>query len=312
VLAMGNEPGNKTLQKAFYSWPRTRRSYLGGNGATYSLIPSYFGSMFTYTQIHGLLPLDRLGFDHPADVGASGPAIDWWANAVTAARASRQFSADHAPGMTPADGYATHAAFGPDSWGLTAAANPSAPYDYKGLLGAPPREANGGAPEPEGIIAPYGAISAMPLMRTSPTEALSDNLSFRALRHFYDTQYATLWGSFGPKEALDDSGAVANVYLGIDAPLEGINIEAYRSGITYNWFASSPPVADGMAALFHRGLAPGDLNLDGAVTFADAAAALQIAAGLITATPAQGYNADLTGDGRISVDDAVAIARIAG
>lgn len=308
TLALGNEPNSTALLRAFYSWPRTRRSYVGGNGTTYSLIPSYFGSMFTYTQIHGLLPLSLLGADHPADVGASGPAIDWWANAVTAAQASRQFSVDHAVGQSPADGYATHAAFGPDSWGLTAAANPSAPYDYKGLLGAPPREANGGAPEPEGIIAPYGALTAMPLLRTSPTEALTDNLSFRALRNYYNTRYNTLWGPYGPKEAFDDSGAVTSFYIGIDAPLEAINIEAYRSGVTYNWLASSPPVADGLAVIFHKGLAPGDLDLDGLVTASDAAMALQIAAGFASARPAQRYNGDLNGDGRVTLEDAVEIA----
>ncbi|HEY3413944.1 MAG TPA: glucoamylase family protein [Armatimonadota bacterium] len=308
TLAMGNEPHNTGLLSALYSWPRTKRSYVGGNGTTYSLVPSYFGSMFTYTQIHGLLPLYLLGADHPTDTGASVPALDWWANAVTAAQASRQFSADHALGQAPADGYATHAAFGPNSWGLTAAANPSAPYDYKGLLGALPREANGGAPEPEGIIAPYGALTAMPLMRTSPTEAPADNASFAALRHYYNTQFSTLWGPYGPQEAFDDSGAVANLYIGIDAPLEGINIEAYRSGVTYGWFASSPPVADGIAVIFHKGLAPGDLDLDGAVTVADAATALKIASGLGSASPAQGYNGDLNGDGRVTLEDAVAIA----
>lgn len=312
VLAMGNDPTNTELLSAFYSWPRTRRSYLGGNGTTYSLIPSYFGSMFTYTQAHGLLPLQQLGVDHPEDVGGAGPAIDWWANAVTAAQASRQFSTDHALGQTPADGYPTHASFGPGSWGLTAAFNPSAPYDYKGLLGSPPREANNGKPEPEGIIAPYGAISAMPLMRTSATEALTDNASFRALRHYYDTQAAALWGPFGPKEAFDDSGAVAQVYLGIDAPLEAMNIEAYRSGMTYTWTELNQPVADGMAVFFHKGASPGDLNLDGAVTPADALLAMQIAAGFVVATPAQRYNGDLNADGAVTLEDAVAIARMAG
>jgi hypothetical protein len=309
VLASGNDPTNAELLSTFYSWPRTQRSYQGSDGTSYSLIPSYFGSMFTYTQAHGLLPLQQMGVDHPEDVGGTGPAIDWWANAVTAAQASRQFSADHAAGQTPADGNAAHASFGPDSWGLTAAFNPSSPYDYKGLLGSPPREANGGKAEAEGIIAPYGAISAMPLMRTSPNEALSDNAGFRALRHYYDGQAATLWSSFGPKEAFDDSGAVAQMYVGIDAPLEAICIEAYRTGETYTWTALNQPIADGLAVIFHRGFSPGDMDLDGAVTVSDAIVALQIAAGFVVATPAQRYNGDLNGDGTVSLQDAVAIAR---
>jgi hypothetical protein len=276
---------------------------------TYRVVNSYFGSLFSYTQLHALVPFDTLGPDHPEDVGAGVPGVDWWANSVAAAGASRQFSIDHAPGATPPDGYPTHNAFGPDSWGLTAAFNPANLGDYKGNLGAPPREANGGAPEPEGIIAPYGAISALRLMRTGPGEALSDNPAFRALRHDYDTMYATLWGVFGPKEAFDDAGNVADIYVGIDTGLEAMAIEDYRTGATHQWFASSPVVAEALRVLFHAQPLPGDVTLDGTVDLADVRAILRLASGLQAAWPAEVRAGDLDGDGQLTILDAAVMAR---
>jgi hypothetical protein len=309
LLGIGNEPDSADALKAWYGYPRVRRSYVGGNSVTYPVVNSYFGSLFTYTQSHGYIPFNRLGADHPEDAGGAVPAVDWWANSVAACLASRQYSIDHAPGQAPADGYATHAAFSPNSWGLTAAVNPANLGDYKGLLGAPPIEANGGAPQPEGIIAPYAALSAMPLLRTAPDESLTANPGFNALRHYYDVFYGSLFGPFGPKEAFDDALNVANVYLGIDAPLEGVNIEAYRTGQPSAWFSLAPPVADAIARIYHTGLAPGDLDLDGAVTPADCAQILRIAGGLAAPTPAQRYNGDLNADGRVSLEDALTLVK---
>lgn len=307
ILALGNTPGNVNALKAMYSWPRVTRAYRATDGQVYPVVNSYFGSLFSYTQLHGLVPFDVLGKDHPADVGSSVPAVDWWENSVLAAKASRAFSADHAPGQTPSDGYATHTAFGPDSWGLTAAYDPSNLSNYLGNLGAPPREANGGAPEPQGVIAPYGAISCLRLLRAAPDEALSNNPAFRALRHYYDTRFDTLWGAYGPKDAFNDAGQVANIYVGIDTLLQAIAIEDYRTGNTHRWFTSSPPVADGLAVLFHKGLAPGDPDLDGETTPADAVLLLRIAGGLEPAAPSVRYNGDMDGDGRITVNDATRV-----
>jgi hypothetical protein len=310
ILAMGNTPANPNVLVALYDWPRVSRAYHGGNGETFSVVNSYFGSLFSYTQLHALVPFDLLGTDHPEDVRAPGPPVDWWANSVAAVRASRQFSADHAPGGSPADGFATHAAFGPDSWGLTAAYDPASLSNYLGSLGAPPREANGGAPEPQGVIAPYGAISALRLLQTAPDETLADNPAFRALRHAYDTRYDALWGAFGPKDAFNDAGQVADIYVGIDTGPEAMAIEDYRSGDTHRWFASSPPVADGLAVIFHKGLSPGDPDLDGAVTVADAVLALRVAGGLDAPRPSARYNADLNGDGRVTLEDVAAILQL--
>jgi hypothetical protein len=310
ILAMGNTPANPNVLAALYSWPRVARAYHGGNGETFSVVNSYFGSLFSYTQLHALVPFDLLGPDHPADVRATVAPVDWWANSVAAARASRQFSADHAPGQNPPDAFATHAAFGPDSWGLTAAYDPANLSNYLGSLGAPPREANGGAPEPQGVIAPYGAISALRLLQTAPDEAPADNPAFRALRNYYDTRYDSLWGAYGPKDAFNDAGQVANIYVGIDTGPEAMGIEDYRSGDTHRWFASSPPVADGLAVIFHKGLSPGDPDLDGAVTFSDAVLALRVAGGLDAPRPSARYNADLNGDGSVTLEDATMILRL--
>lgn len=310
MMALANDPENVNALKALYSWPRVYRTYRGGNGVTYSCVPSYFGSMYAYTQMHSIVPFDRLGRDHPEDVGYSRVPLDWWGNSVTAAQAARQYAIDHAPGGNPATGWPTHAVLGENSWGLSAAAVPTG--GYKGDLGSPPIEANNGVPQPDGIMAPHGAITAMPLMRTSPTESLADNASFRVLRNWYDTMYWGLWGVHGPKDAFDDAANVANVYIGIDTPLQGIAIEQYRTGKPGRWFTRDPGIANALAVIFHKGLSPGDLNLDGLVTVDDAAAALAIAAGLAVPSPAQRYNADVVQDGVINLADAAAIARTAG
>jgi hypothetical protein len=310
MMALASDPTNADALKALYSWPRVYRTYRGGNGVTYACVPSYFGSMYAYTQMHAIVPFDRLGKDHPEDVGYSRVPLDWWENAVTAAQAARQYAIDHAPGKTPATGWPTHAVLGENSWGLSAAAVPTG--GYKGDLGSPPIEANNGVPQPEGIMAPHGAITAMPLMRTSPTESLSANASFRVIRYWYDTMYWGLWGAHGPKDAFDDAANVANVYIGIDTPLQGIAIEQYRTGKPGQWFTRDPSIANALALIFHKGLAPGDLNLDGIVTVDDASTALAIAAGLTHPSPAQRYNGDLNGDGIIDITDGAAIARVAG
>ncbi len=305
IVGLANDPRNADLLRSQYGYPRVTRSYRGSNGVTYRVVNSYFGSLFTYTQSHGMIPFDRLGPDHPEDVGSTKPAVNWWDNSVVAALAARQYCADHAIGKTPADGYATHASFGINSWGLTSCADPAG--GYKGPLGGLPREANGGAPEPDGIIAPHGAISCIRLLRMDTHEMLADNWAFNALRHYYDTRYDTLWGTYGPKDAFNDAGQVANVWIGIDTPLQAINIEDYRTGKPAQWFTMNAPIADALAVIYHTGLNPGDMNLDGASDVTDAADILKIAAGISVPTPHQRYNGDLDGDGALTITDAALV-----
>ena len=113
---------------------------------------------------------------------------------------------------------------------------------YDGLLGAAPCEVNGGMPYHDGTIAPYGAISCMPFMRTSEDELLEDNLSFNALRNYYQKYYTLIWGTYGPKDSFNDNGEFCNTYLGISLGPIVLMIENYRTGFVWNNFMKNAKV----------------------------------------------------------------------
>ena len=230
LIAMASQP-EIDFAESFFSWPRVTHSY--GN---YSLVNSYFGSMFTYFFAHIWYDFEDFGYDNPSKVDGSiyTTPVDWWNNSVKASLASRQFSIDNV---------VTYTSYGENSWGLTPCQKPDS--SYEGRYGAKPTEFNSGNAFHDGTIAPYGAISTMPFF----SETLQDNLAFKALRHYYDSYYWDLWGDYGPKDSFDET-SFSTVYLGIDVGPQTLMIENYRTNLIINTFMKNQRVRNAVSEVF--------------------------------------------------------------
>lgn len=111
-----------------------------------------------------------------------------------------------------------------NSWGLTAS-NSIPGVNY--LAHEPGSNDNG-------TIAPTAAISSMPY---TPNESIA------ALKYFYRTYGAQLWGDFGFKDAFNISKQWFNDdYLAIDQGPIICMIENYRTQLLWNNFMSSPEI----------------------------------------------------------------------
>lgn len=235
LMAIAQNPDNQDYLDTMYSWPRVGRSY-----ARHSTVNSFFGSLFTYFFAHIFFDFEKLGEDMPYTAESGQVPVDWWKNSVDAAYANRQYCIDNQPRF---------ASYGPDSWGITACENPGA-TTYLGRIGAAPCEVNGGVPEDNGVIAPYGAISCMPLMRNAPDEALNENLAFKALRHYHDTYYKKLWGKYGPHDSFDNSNAFNPYYYGINVGPIALMIENYRTGLLWTEFMKNERIIAAVQKVF--------------------------------------------------------------
>ncbi|MDP3730854.1 MAG: glucoamylase family protein, partial [Candidatus Omnitrophota bacterium] len=231
LLAIGANPDNQDMLKTMYSWPRVPVEYGG-----YAVVGSPYASLYTYLQGHCFFDFKKFGKDNPSLVSSSKRPINWWVNSVNAAYANRQFCIDNA---------SAYSSYGENSWGITACKYLVPPpywYPYDWFpFGAAPTQ-YGGAGIHDGTIAPYGAISCMPLMRTSSSEALDANLAFRALRNYYQKYYHHLWGTYGPRDSFNHNEMFSGVYRGIDVGQQVLMIENYRSGLIWNNFMKNEKV----------------------------------------------------------------------
>ena len=220
LLAIGSEPANVEFLETMFSWPRAMRSYKG-----YNVVNSYFGSLFTYYFAHIFFDFEKMGDDNPYIINSNKPPVNWWTNSVNATLANRQFCIDES---------GTYTSYGPDSWGIT----PCELYtgEYLGKHGARPCEYHSDDPVHDGTIAPSGAISVMPLMRTAADEALGENLSFRALKNYYNTHYTRLWFQYGPRDSFTPEIYCNPNYIGINVGPQVLMIENYRSGLLWDNF----------------------------------------------------------------------------
>jgi hypothetical protein len=207
-------PTNPVNPDMFYSFSRCGGRY----GRCPSMIPSFFGSLFTYQFSHAWFDLrgkrDRVG-------------VDWWGNSIVATLANRQYCMDHAGKFKT---------FGPDSWGLTAC---DGPYGYSGGYGAPPGGMAGIHGGNDGTVAPCGAAGSIVF---TPQESIA------ALEHYY-CHFPDLWGRYGFRDAynLDISPAwFAQDVIGIDKGISLLMIENYRTGFVWEVFMANEYAQKGM------------------------------------------------------------------
>lgn len=329
VLALGS-PTHPVNVDTYLARSRERGAYPEDHPET--LVPSWTGSLFTYTFAAGWLYLQNRGLDrHPSD------PLWVWDNNRRAVEAHRRFIVDHADD-TPADGDDRYTTYGPDAWGLTACDNPVPPdsgrlsqYYAFGALPTAQHLLNLDAQAPHlGTLAVYGAGSSLPL---APSAAVI------VLRHAWGITglWSPLFG-FGDAWSMDPhwfemnsdgspvidpdgnlvihpadwlaTAWVGHGVLGVDEGPLLLGIENFRAGTLWELTRGSAPLKAGLDAIFGP---VGDLDRDG---IAGAADALLLAHYLAGNTPAGLYDdpskGDLNADGRLTSTDLVRLLRLAG
>jgi hypothetical protein len=113
--------------------------------------------------------------------------------------------------------------YGPGVWGLTASLDP---YGY--LAHAPNPSSD------NGTIAPTAALGSFPY---TPGESMA------ALKYFYRTLGARLWGIYGPTDAFNmTQNWYSPDYLALDQAPMVVMIENYRSGVIWQNFMANPEI----------------------------------------------------------------------
>lgn len=140
-----------------------------------------------------------------------------------------------------------------------------------------------------------GALADAFLVRCKPTASAPATVP----ANWRETRLTAV--SFDVKLAPDARGLFLGDYIGL-AP----------AGNDFAALFTATHGSDRASAFFARlGALPGDTDGNGAVTMSDAAAALQMAAGLRTATTEEAARANVTADAGVTLSDAAAIARLA-
>jgi PKD repeat protein len=206
----------------------------------FPVVNSFYGSGFTYLYASLYYPFGTLGQDRPDLVAGTlryPVPVNWWTNAVNAVSANRQFTIDRSVYFP----FSFHA----NSWGLSAVERPDG--SYEGLYGALPTEYG---PTHDGTVAVYLMFSSMPFFRTADSEALSENLSFQAIRYGYEQRYNNLFGEYGPVDSINDRAEFSTAFLGLDQGPILLSIENYRSSLLWETLMRSPKVAAAMGIVF--------------------------------------------------------------
>jgi hypothetical protein len=145
---------------------------------------------------------------------------DYFQNSVNATLANRQFAIDQAD---------RHAAYGANSWGLTAS---NGPFGYK-AYGAPP-----GWAEHDGTVAPTGCASSIVF---TPAESRA------CIRHLYEHLGEKLWGRYGFSDAFNlEKNWFDDRVIGIDQGPMLLMIENYRTGLVWKKMANNAYLQLGM------------------------------------------------------------------
>jgi len=209
----------------------------------------YTGSLFTYQYSHCWIDF-RCKHDGYAN---------YWQNSINAVRENRLFCIDNS------DVYVT---YGENCWGLTAC---DGSYGYTNH-GSYPCYCH------DGTIPPTGAGGSV---------ALAPGIAIPALRYMYETYGGKIWSTYGFKDAfnLDTNISLGGCqpwwtdeYIGIDEGAIMLMIENHRSGMVWREFMQNQYVRHAMAEAGFVPAIRGDINGDCALTPADAAIALQLAA----------------------------------
>lgn len=195
---------------------------------------SWGGPAFTYFFSHCWIDCRGLGADNPASFGADAPAVDWFENSRRAMLTHRQRCIEEA---------GEFATLGPDSWGLSPAADVNEDGSVGYIVPSVQPNMRGEDDFCKGTVAPYAAGSAIVFV---------PELSVRTLRHFRnlkdDTGNLIVWrdlddGGYGLLDSFNldrDSLQGTPDYISIDEGPMLLAIENARSGLIWRLFMDHP------------------------------------------------------------------------
>ena len=176
----------------------------------YTVINSWFGSIFTYQFSHAFIDFRYLTDDKDTN---------WFDNSVKATLAAYEYC------QVNPDGFRT---FTTDQWGVTAC---DTPKGYSGLLGAMP---SGTGMEKkftnDGTIAPCGAIGSIVF---APDKVIPCINNYATMM---DGELVGIYGFYDAFNFEDNKPWIAKNVIGIDKGITVLMIENYRSEIVWKTF----------------------------------------------------------------------------
>ncbi|HEY8549102.1 MAG TPA: glucoamylase family protein [Vicinamibacterales bacterium] len=148
------------------------------------------------------------------------PPHDWFANAVTATRANKQYClsiSDRFPGYSDL------------IWGITAS---DGREGYRAWGGPPPD------PQVDGTVVPCAVAGSL---------MLDPELTLPALKHMKEKYGDRLYGRYGFADAFHPTADWINPHvIGIDLGITLLSAENLRSGNVWRWFMANPEIQQGM------------------------------------------------------------------
>ena len=205
LMGIGS-PTHPLPPEAWYAWERTPNSY----GAY-----RYIGTSLLWTYQYPFAWADFRGKREQR-----GAHTDWFANAVTATEAHRQFCIDlkkEFPGYSDV------------IWGITSSESKTG---YK-AWGGPPRR--GGI---DGSVVPCAAAGSL---------MLTPEISLAALRAMKQQFGDKIWNRYGFADAFNPvTGWVSPEVLGLDEGITLLSAENLRTGNVWKWFMQNPEMEHAM------------------------------------------------------------------
>jgi len=209
LLAIGS-PTYPVDPGAFYAWTRHKGAY--GEGKPF--IYTWHGALFSYQYAH-------VWFDFRNIADKKG--VNWFENSRNATLANRQFCIDHREEFKT---------YGPDSWGITSMARPTA---YTMHFGTPP--CGSGEAQYDSTISPTAPAGSI---------VFTPYLSLSALRHMY-TAHPRIWGKYGFRDSFNlDFNWYSNAYYGIGEAMYVLPIENFRSGFIWEKFMKNRHIKEAL------------------------------------------------------------------
>ena len=205
LLGIGS-PTRPLPAEAWYAWERNPNSY-----GSYK----YIGQSLLWTYQY---PYAWADFRDRRE--ARAPHTDWWANAITATEAHRQFCIDlkkEFPGYSD------------NIWAITSSTSVKG---YK-AWGGPPRRTS-----IDGSVVPCAAAGSL---------MLTPDIALQALQAMKKQYGDKIYGRYGFTDAFNpNNGWVSPDVIGIDVGITLLSAENLRSGFVWKWFMKNPEVQRAM------------------------------------------------------------------
>jgi hypothetical protein len=206
MYLMGIGSAKPLPPESWYAWKRNPNSYAGYN---------YIGTSLLWTYQYPFAWADFRDRREKRE-----PHTDWWANAITATKAHRQFCIDlkkRFPGYSE------------NIWGITSSRSE---HGYK-AWGGPPATKN-----IDGSVVPCAVAGSL---------MLTPDISLAAL-HAMKQQYGDrIYGRYGFTDAFNpNNGWVSPDVIGIDVGITLLSAEDLRTGFVWKWFMKNPEIQRAM------------------------------------------------------------------